>query len=53
MEHMLDHYQSDDIFILNNIKIKMVLKDVALLSGLKVSFRGGAREKDAPISPCF
>lgn len=36
MEHLLDCYQGDGIFTLNNIEVNMGLKDVVLISGLSV-----------------
>lgn len=38
MDHMLDCYQVDDNFTLNNIEVKMGLKDMTLISGLKVAY---------------
>lgn len=37
MEHMLNCYQGDDIFHLNNIEVQMGLKGLAFISGQKVA----------------
>lgn len=36
VEHLIEDYQGNEIFILNDNEVKVGLKDVALISGLEV-----------------